>query len=61
MKEKVLEILLRINSKAAGCDEDEDLLKAGIIDSFEIVNLIVELEDTFGISIEPDQISAPPT
>lgn len=55
MREKVMEALCRINPKIAE-HADEDLIETGFIDSFEIVNLVVELEDIFCIDIDPEEI-----
>ncbi len=55
MKEKVIEILNSVNNKI-GSDYERDLLKNGIIDSFEIVNIVMELEDGFDVVIDPELI-----
>ncbi len=55
MKEKVMEALCKINPKVIEHME-EDLIETGFIDSFEIVNLVVELEEMFGIDIDPEEI-----
>lgn len=55
IREKVTEILCGVNPKI-GEDVDADLLKSGFIDSFEIVNVVMELEDAFGIEIDPESI-----
>jgi acyl carrier protein len=36
----------------------ESLMTAGIIDSMFLLDLVAFLEDTFGISIEPDDVRA---
>lgn len=53
--ERVLEILREINPKISD-NVEEDLLKNGLIDSFEIVNVVMGLEDTFEIEIDPELI-----
>ena len=57
MKEKVIEILNQINPQI-GQDMDADLLEEGLINSFEIVNIVMNLEDAIGIEIDPDLINA---
>lgn len=54
-KEKVLAILCEANPKISD-HVDADLLKEGYIDSFEIVNIVMTLEDTFNIEIDPELI-----
>lgn len=56
MREKVLEALRRINVKILEHME-EDLIETGLIDSFEIINLVVELEDIFNMEIDPEEIA----
>lgn len=55
MREKVIEVLCEVNSEI-GKNLDVDLLAAGIIDSFEIVNMVVELEEAFEIEIDPELV-----
>lgn len=55
IKEKVISILTSINAKIAD-DLDADLLEKGYVDSYEIVNLVMELEDEFNIEIDPEEI-----
>lgn len=38
-------------------DLDRDLLESGILDSFDIVNLVVALEEALGISIDVEMVS----
>lgn len=53
MKEKILDILYEISGKQVD-DIELDLFSEGIIDSFIIINLVVELEKAFDISIDID-------
>ena len=53
-KEKVTAVLQKINSDIK--NDDTDLLAAGLLDSFDIVNLVSQLEDTFGIELDPRYI-----
>lgn len=55
MKERVLKVLCETNPEI-GKNQDKDLLASGIIDSFEIVNLVVELEERFDIEIDPELV-----
>ena len=49
MKEKVLKILQQINSKIV---DGIDLISGGIIESFEVVKITMELEEAFGVEID---------
>lgn len=55
MEERVINVL-----KEVGVDISDNininLLKSGRIDSYEIVNLVVELEDEFDIEIDPELV-----
>lgn len=55
MKEKVLAILCEVNEKIAE-NQEVDLLASGIIDSYEIVNIVVELEEAFDMEIDPELV-----
>lgn len=55
MREKVIEILCEINNEIKD-NLEVDLLAAGFIDSFEIVNLVVELEEAFDMEIDPELV-----
>ena len=55
MKEKVLEALEQVIDDIRSY-QDEDLLAKGIIDSFDIVNIVVELEDAFEIEIDAEYV-----
>ena len=37
-------------------DYDMDLLDAGYLDSFSLLNIIVEIEDKLGIALQPTDI-----
>lgn len=51
MREKIMEVLEKVNKKIVE-DMDRDLIAAEILDSFDIVNLVVELEEAFDIVID---------
>lgn len=55
MRERVLKVLCETNPEI-GKNQDKDLLASGIIDSFEIVNLVVELEESFDVEIDPELV-----
>lgn len=55
IKNKVVNILCEVNPKIQD-NIETDLLESGILDSFEIVNIVMELEGEFGIEIEPEDI-----
>ena len=54
MKEKVTTVLQTVKSDIK--NDDTDLLAAGLLDSFDIVNLVSQLEETFGVEIDPADI-----
>lgn len=56
MKEKILDILCEVSGKQLN-DIELDLFSEGIIDSFIIINLVVELEKAFDISIDIDSMT----
>lgn len=56
MREKILEVLKEENEEIVE-DLDRDLLASGILDSFDIVNLVVALEEALGISIDVELVS----
>lgn len=51
MKEKILRVLKENNEEIVE-DMDRDLLASGILDSFDIVDLVVDLEENFSIQID---------
>lgn len=55
METEILNILKGFNPDITN-DVERDLLVSGLIDSFDIVNLVATLEDTFSIEIEPEDI-----
>lgn len=55
MREKVLAVLCEINGEIAE-NQEVDLLASGIIDSYEIVNIVVELEEAFDMEIDPELV-----
>ena len=51
MKEKVLEILANLRPEF-DFTEDVDFIEEGMLDSFDVVTLVSDLDTTFGISID---------
>lgn len=56
MREKILDVLKAENEELVE-DLNRDLLASGILDSFDIVNLVVALEEGLGISIDVEMVS----
>mgnify|MGYP000968656723 FL=1 len=53
-KEIVVNVLQAVNSDIK--NDDTDLLASGLLDSFDIVNLVSQLEEAFTVEIEPTDI-----
>ena len=53
-REKVTDILKTVNPDIK--NDDVDLLATGRLDSFDIVNLVSQLEESFGAEIDPIDI-----
>lgn len=51
MKTKVIEILTQIRPEF-DFSQDVNFIHEGMLDSFDIVNLVTTLDETFGISID---------
>lgn len=51
MKEKIIEILTELRPEF-DFTEDVDFIEEGMLDSFDIVSLVDELETNFGIKIQ---------
>lgn len=56
MKEKVLEILAEVRPDI-DFEKEETLIDDGILDSFDIVSVISELNDAFDIAIRVTELS----
>lgn len=56
MREKILEVLKEQNEEIVE-DLDRDLLTSGILDSFDIVNLVVMLEEALSINIDVEMVT----
>lgn len=56
MRERILKVLAEINEEVVE-DLDRDLLATGILDSFELVNMVVELEEALNIEIDVELVT----
>lgn len=56
MREKILEQLRKINEEIVE-DTNRDLLESGILDSFDIVKMVVKLEEAFGVNIDIELVT----
>ena len=52
MKEQVVKILTELRPEFDFTQEDVDFIEEGMLDSFDMVTLVSELDSTFGISID---------
>jgi len=55
MKEKVLEILAEVNEEILDYDGD-NLIESGLLDSFQIVDLVGMFEEEFDIEIDAELV-----
>ena len=51
MKEKIIKILTELRPEFEFTD-DVNFIEEGMLDSFDVVNLVTELDNTFNISID---------
>ena len=57
MEEKVLELLAELcDDDSVKEDLDEDLFESGLLDSLAFAELLVEIEEEFGVTIAPSQV-----
>lgn len=52
MKEKIIKILAGLRPEFDFNQEGVDFIEEGMLDSFDLVTLVSELDNTFGISID---------
>lgn len=52
MKEQIIKILTELRPEFDFSPEGVDFIEEGMLDSFDIVNLVSELDATYGISID---------
>ena len=57
MEEKVLEILEEYCEEALAYT-GENMMEEGVIDSFTVINIVIELEDIFDIEIDAKYVVA---
>lgn len=56
MKERVCKVLVNVKQDVEAHLEDNQLITDGILDSLDIMNLIIELENEFNIEIDPEDV-----
>lgn len=54
MKEKIKEIIEDVTGEAV--EETTEIIEEGILDSFDIVTLVIELNDAFGVKIQVSEL-----
>ncbi len=52
MKEQIIKILTELRPEFDFTQEGVNFIEAGMLDSFDMVNLVNDLDSTFGISID---------
>lgn len=52
MKEQIIKILSELRPEFDFTQEGVDFIEDGMLDSFDLVTLVSELDNTFGISID---------
>lgn len=52
MKEKIIKILTELRPEFDFSQEGVNFIEEGMLDSFDVVNLVSELDSTYGISID---------
>ena len=52
MKEQIIKILTELRPEFDFTQEGMDFIEEGMLDSFDLVTLVSELDNTFGISID---------
>ncbi|RVU54849.1 acyl carrier protein [Anaerosphaera multitolerans] len=55
MKEKIIEIIQDLNEDF-NPSEEVDIIEDGILDSFDIINFIMEADEAFGVKIGVEDI-----
>lgn len=58
MDENIVNILKKINPEYDFLNNNLNLISEGILDSFDIIRLVSELEDFYDISFNSDEIEA---
>ena len=57
MEEKILELLAEIDEGILSYDGD-DLFEAGVLDSFQVIELVEMLEENFDMEIDAEHVVA---
>lgn len=52
MKEQIIKILAELRPEFDFTQEGVNFIEEGMLDSFDVVNLVSDLDSTFGISID---------
>lgn len=52
MKEQIIKILTELRPEFDFSQEGQNFIEEGMLDSFDMVSLVSELDSTFGISID---------
>ena len=56
-KEKIIEALCEIcGAEPQDLEGDMELFEEGLLDSFGVISLFVELEEIFGVKLDPTQV-----
>lgn len=57
MEEKVLEMLIEITGSDDIAEEkDTDLFEAGLLDSLGIIEVLLKIEEVFGLKLQPTDL-----
>jgi acyl carrier protein len=56
-RERILGIVRKVSNKTALPDPDESLFDSGLLDSFALPDMVLELEREFGIKIPDSDLS----
>lgn len=51
MKEKIIEVLSELRPEFDFTEEGVDFIEEGMLDSFDIVSLVDEIEEKFGVAV----------
>ncbi|WP_058259547.1 acyl carrier protein [Fenollaria timonensis] len=54
MKEKIKEIIEDVTGEEV--EDTTEIIEEGILDSFDIVTLVIELNDAFGVKIQVSEL-----
>ena len=54
MKKKIKEIIEDVTGEAV--EDTTEIIEEGILDSFDIVTLVIELNDAFGVKIQVSEL-----